>query len=1257
MEPIDIHFNVAVKALVCYRPLQCNQYTHVGHLILCHWPKKVKCGRPMKVMNLDENCKVDSLKALRCPEHLKNGKAQKKTTIGVCLKCERTFPSPASGICNQQLPDESKCCEKTCFDNVVLRIKPDGYDKPIELTCCTSCKCYYNARDSASNEDVEPLRPTQTSTYQRSNDSMDWEANMLYAQSSSHLEGSTPTQADSHYVGHGHYDNFPSGTFPPHAPGIVHDPQQSNIAHGPLTAVESLTNNSPVIETLPFEFPQDNNWGLLAITPQADSPGLESNLSAGSGYMGGAVPFSAVPIQLDEPMDLFRRAALANQESCQDFHMVDIDSMDGEGDLHARDQSATAFTSTAKYGLEDLRRKLFGFGNPAFAGELDEQNRDFVVLSIHVKNGGSEEAALKTAKVLCDEYVNKLDSQIASSHDENRRELLISIQVYILRAQQDFAEYGCLLFNLSLPDGDKERLYHSLENCRDLWPILGINGIRFGDRVSVQPLTQETQTIYQAHSAPSRSFTPCERLLALALAELSLRFLQEKRLSLSDKVFKFGFWLRKRIVSNEINQFWLKIIQEERDQFIAIVEHYDEHSVEDLDSNIVDWMMERFHDRLPLVEGYNPTSITASNPTSDNSTKKPHVDLSNDVLSGCGDADKPVTFLEGAWLGEDDQDEISGESVENQMTTLGLSDESISMPVIVDSNVHPRDLQPDTRPYAPTDANCLEADPKSSERANFKAIATSSPVSISPQLSSSLLPSEQPQDSGREIALDMLHGEEMTEQISGHAQAPGLTPIYLDSEAVSPSLLGPILTAEDAAMTINELLQSEHAVSDDSVRFVLDLMLRFQASEEVEVAVCFGLEANQRTTVVRRGGIPLVVAAMCAFPQSVNVQLLACSVFCNFGVHEENLVAMVDACAIPPIIKAMHNFPLSEDLQEFACLTLGALAGHAGTEPTVLCDAVPLVIAAMCAFSHSEQVQQSACLVLGNLARNPSNETIIVDAGAVPYVLAAMGKFPKSEQVQQRACLVLGKLMAHGQTNRVAVVCADALPYVVAAMRNFPKSKEVQESTCVFLGKLAQKSIVTMIDENVISLVVDAMRAFPESRITYWALAMFSMHDALATVCDSTIVHAGAVPLLVDAMRHFPECEETQAFTCMILGNLAQLPDNQHIVVDAGAVPYVLATMSNFPESEQVQQFACLLLGNLSELNTNQVRVVPLEAVALVQAAMNAFRQSETVQEFGRSALDNLAEPATHKGVSVGGKRFQDLKGLNIRFPKIPRAV
>eukprot|EP00742_Colponemidia_sp_Colp-10_P003733 GILJ01003973.1.p1 GENE.GILJ01003973.1~~GILJ01003973.1.p1 ORF type:complete len:222 (-),score=30.94 GILJ01003973.1:895-1560(-) len=132
------------------------------------------------------------------------------------------------------------------------------------------------------------------------------------------------------------------------------------------------------------------------------------------------------------------------------------------------------------------------------------------------------------------------------------------------------------------------------------------------------------------------------------------------------------------------------------------------------------------------------------------------------------------------------------------------------------------------------------------------------------------------------------------------------------------------------------------------------ILLQFNAFDaSTQAHACWQLakfaaaQDNGNRVSLVRGGLRLVLAAMCRFPECEEVQRNACVALAVLANNDENCVAIATAGGIAFVV-AMRAFPLSVDVQREACWALGMLSKSNETDiATVAARGVVSIVAAI----------------------------------------------------------------------------------------------------------------------------------------------------------------------------------------------------------------------------------------------------------------------------------------------------------------------
>eukprot|EP00743_Colponemidia_sp_Colp-15_P012734 GILK01014586.1.p1 GENE.GILK01014586.1~~GILK01014586.1.p1 ORF type:complete len:389 (-),score=38.63 GILK01014586.1:53-1219(-) len=262
-------------------------------------------------------------------------------------------------------------------------------------------------------------------------------------------------------------------------------------------------------------------------------------------------------------------------------------------------------------------------------------------------------------------------------------------------------------------------------------------------------------------------------------------------------------------------------------------------------------------------------------------------------------------------------------------------------------------------------------------------------------------------------------------------------------------------SSAEACQAIKEVVDNARYNRED-VHLLLGVIRTFPHLEHVLVqALSVLVDAElaspvNKTLMMYDHAVPLVLAVMRRFPQSMNIQQMACCFLQNLAwksVYSRSVLFQYDATSL--VVKALTFSELQTcgDLAFHALYCLRNFIIHSSKFriSMVLQDVICLVLSAMAHFNHFENVQIAGCDLLERFSNDDFTiKEVIARDGGIEQVVQAMRTFPRSELLQEKACILCQDL-AKLTDNWKKLIQGGADRLVWDALSRFPTSKPIEE--------------------------------------------------------------------------------------------------------------------------------------------------------------------------------------------------------------------
>lgn len=280
-------------------------------------------------------------------------------------------------------------------------------------------------------------------------------------------------------------------------------------------------------------------------------------------------------------------------------------------------------------------------------------------------------------------------------------------------------------------------------------------------------------------------------------------------------------------------------------------------------------------------------------------------------------------------------------------------------------------------------------------------------------------------------------------------------------------------------------------------------------------------------TVVARGGVDMLLAAMKAYPNDRKVQEAGCLALRNLACHHDDLNIDFGE-PISLIMQAMVTHESSEKVQLNGCCTLWNLASIDTRSRDT--DMIHCLVKAMQMHMESAAVLEMACGALcAKIKGSQEGKELVIQSGGLDAVTCVLIMHPSEPGAIEKAFGVLS-CMSSCASFADDVASAQTTSNVAIAMR--------ANSTCISLlefGCLVLRNIILVRPEHVeeagsvVATVLKGMREHPDA-VSYQREAcclLWSM-AAMSEKCKAKILSLDGITVLLGCLEHNSSFSDVQ---------------------------------------------------------------------------------------------------------------------------------
>ena len=419
-------------------------------------------------------------------------------------------------------------------------------------------------------------------------------------------------------------------------------------------------------------------------------------------------------------------------------------------------------------------------------------------------------------------------------------------------------------------------------------------------------------------------------------------------------------------------------------------------------------------------------------------------------------------------------------------------------------------------------------------------------------------------------------------------------------------------------------------------------------------SLCYNADNQVKAAVA--GGIETLVATLRAHVDNDTVMEAACGAAAKLTGVPVNKAKALECGVLEAVIAAMARHPRVQGVQRDGCAAIASISVSADAQMrAAAAGGIDVVISALHGHLEEEAVQQTGCLALKHLTSTVENHLLAADKGAIRAVIAALTLHLSNAGVQEGGCGVL-KNLTIAPDKKIEASQEGGVEAVLAALREHPNNVRVAEAACGALGLLVadQDNEKKVAVAGGIEAVVAALRAhFSHAAVAEAGcgalgnLAVTPKHQTMVAAC-------GGIDATVAAMRVHVEVADVQLQGCAALRNLAaNNVDNQKLVARRWGIEAVVTALLAHPQHVELQVVGCAALRNLSSIKENEVAVAAAGGIEAVVQALRVHGNSAAVQEAGCEALASIVwtQLEIQRWALQAGAREVCKAAISTRFP------
>ncbi|XP_065845792.1 uncharacterized protein [Oscarella lobularis] len=403
---------------------------------------------------------------------------------------------------------------------------------------------------------------------------------------------------------------------------------------------------------------------------------------------------------------------------------------------------------------------------------------------------------------------------------------------------------------------------------------------------------------------------------------------------------------------------------------------------------------------------------------------------------------------------------------------------------------------------------------------------------------------------------------------------------------------------------------------------ILGAMERYTKNLEIQEHALFGLgkvildSDTIHDHVIQNDGIKLIVSALNAFPNNIQVVQSSCRALGALAMHKTTRHLMEEDGGVDAIIKTIKREELANNqvVQMICCNTLACLVDQADVslkKRIVDATTTKAMVAAVKTFPSDAELAECVCRAVSSLAASEELLPQVQASGAFQAVLSSLESHKDNPDVQEVGVHAISfadllKSASPGSVSINALVSA-----VAGGMNELGDNVTIQMNGCRLLSHCALKE---------------------------------SNHVAIAKECG--------VRATLRTMKGFPKNATIQESGCRLLGLLSYNSETQQYVVSLGGIEATLAAMISCNVAE-VLVAACGTLTCVAMTEKNVERIVAQDGIKSIVDSMLAFPENKDVQMTGCLALKMLTESKSVIGKIVSAGGVDALTKAIEAFPKI----
>jgi len=385
-----------------------------------------------------------------------------------------------------------------------------------------------------------------------------------------------------------------------------------------------------------------------------------------------------------------------------------------------------------------------------------------------------------------------------------------------------------------------------------------------------------------------------------------------------------------------------------------------------------------------------------------------------------------------------------------------------------------------------------------------------------------------------------------------------------------------------------------------------------------EVLGIFGqlsMDAAVRADLANKNTVDPIVRAMQANRDSAELQfrgLSALRYLSEVDSCKRDIPAALKGAGISVIMDAMRAHKNDIEVVSMACDVLTNLAVYAPNRSRIAdVGALDQILSSL--KKHGTGVARAGATTLWLLSEDPGNAGYLGDKNGVDALVGIMTTGADPRATQAAACC-LANIVAIDKYPPLVIRKGGTL-LLVAAMENEIADVDVQRRLSGALWRLAATAegcAILAKHQRVVHVVVDSLRLFPSEAGLQLQLAgiLYELLQ-LSSATEALVASSGAPQLLVQAMHTHVDNAELQQ---LCAGVLLRLRTSAYRFIDpvrTGCIGAVLRAMETHGSAIQVQINCAGVLASLADVSDNRVEMVRCNGTLTLLTHLLAHMNSE----------------------------------------------